>query len=139
VVSPSTLEAPGSSPHTSCRLVFTPKQDIDSPTEGDVRCTFASLVGDALALKEGVHPKIVSERLGHATVGITLDLYSHVTPAIAREAADTVGRDSSSGRDRPDRKAPTQLGGRWSKDAHLVGTTHRHAPTIGDDFRALGM
>ena len=52
----------------------------------DLRHTFATL-----ALKEGVHPKIVSERLGHATVGITLDLYSHVTPAIAREAADTVG------------------------------------------------
>lgn len=52
----------------------------------DLRHTFATL-----ALKEGVHPKVVSERLGHATVGITLDLYSHVTPAIAREAADTVG------------------------------------------------
>ena len=52
----------------------------------DVRHTYATL-----ALKAGVHPKIVSERLGHATVGITLDLYSHVTPAIAREAAD-VGR-----------------------------------------------
>lgn len=51
----------------------------------DLRHTYATL-----ALKTGVHPKIVSERLGHATVGITLDLYSHVTPGIARDAAQAV-------------------------------------------------
>ncbi|MEP6660554.1 MAG: site-specific integrase, partial [Acidimicrobiales bacterium] len=51
----------------------------------DLRHTYATI-----ALKAGVHPKVVSERLGHATVGITLDLYSHVTPAIARDAADVV-------------------------------------------------
>ena len=51
----------------------------------DLRHSYATL-----ALKAGVHPKVVSERLGHATVGITLDLYSHVTPAIARDAADAV-------------------------------------------------
>jgi site-specific recombinase XerD len=33
-------------------------------------------------LGQGVHPKIVSEMLGHATVAITLDLYAHATPAI---------------------------------------------------------
>ncbi len=32
-------------------------------------------------------PKIVSEMLGHSTVAITLDVYSHVTPAMHREAA----------------------------------------------------
>jgi hypothetical protein len=31
-----------------------------------------------------VHPKIVSEMLGHSTVAITLDLYSHVTPTMQR-------------------------------------------------------
>lgn len=41
------------------------------------------------SIKAGVHPKVVSERLGHVTV-ITLDLYSHVTSAIARDAADIV-------------------------------------------------
>ena len=51
----------------------------------DLRHTYATL-----ALKTGVHPKVVSERLGHATVGITLDLYSHVTPGIARDAAEAV-------------------------------------------------
>jgi integrase len=44
----------------------------------DLRNTHATL-----ALKAGVHPKVVSERLGHATVGVTLDLYSHVMPALA--------------------------------------------------------
>jgi integrase len=40
-------------------------------------------------LKAGVHPKIVSERLGHSTVGITLDIYSHLLPGMQEEA---VGR-----------------------------------------------
>ncbi len=38
-------------------------------------------------LLKGVHPKIVSERLGHANVGITLDTYSHVLPSMQEEAA----------------------------------------------------
>ena len=39
-------------------------------------------------LRQGVHPKVVSERLGHATVSITLDLYSHVLPGMQKEAAE---------------------------------------------------
>jgi integrase len=35
-----------------------------------------------------VHPKIASEMLGHATVAVTLDLYSHVTPTMQRAAAE---------------------------------------------------
>ena len=38
-------------------------------------------------LKAGVHPKIVSERLGHATVALTLDTYSHVLPGLQEAAA----------------------------------------------------
>jgi integrase len=41
-----------------------------------------------LLLSQGTHPKIVSERLGHSRVSITLDLYSHVTPTMQREAAE---------------------------------------------------
>jgi len=40
-----------------------------------------------LALQAGVHPKIVSERLGHGDVGITLNTYSHAIPALEEEAA----------------------------------------------------
>jgi integrase len=53
----------------------------------DARHTTATLL-----LGEGVHPKLVSEMLGHATVAITLDLYSHATPAMHREAARTLDR-----------------------------------------------
>ncbi|WP_081841206.1 site-specific integrase [Alicyclobacillus macrosporangiidus] len=51
----------------------------------DLRHTHASLL-----LQEGVNPKVVSERLGHATVQITLDTYSHVLPGLQREAAHQI-------------------------------------------------
>jgi integrase len=38
-------------------------------------------------LIQGVHPKVVSERLGHSSIGITLDTYSHVLPGMQAEAA----------------------------------------------------
>jgi integrase len=43
-----------------------------------------------LMLSQGVHPKVVSERLGHASVGITLDLYSSVLPSLQTEAAQAI-------------------------------------------------
>jgi len=36
-----------------------------------------------------VNPKVVSERLGHASVGFTLDVYAHATPDMQAEAAAT--------------------------------------------------
>jgi integrase len=38
-------------------------------------------------LKQGIHPKIVQERLGHSTIAMTLDIYSHVTPGLQQAAA----------------------------------------------------
>ena len=38
-------------------------------------------------LKQGIHPKIVQERLGHSSIAITLDTYSHVTPGLQEAAA----------------------------------------------------
>ncbi len=55
----------------------------------DLRHTYATL-----GLRAGIHPKVMSERLGHATVGVTLDLYSHATPSLDRDAADEAGADS---------------------------------------------
>lgn len=43
-----------------------------------------------LALQAGVHPKVVSERLGHGDVGMTLNVYSHAVPALEEEAASSV-------------------------------------------------
>lgn len=43
-----------------------------------------------LALASGVHPKVVQERLGHSSIAITLDRYSHVIEGMDRDAAETV-------------------------------------------------
>lgn len=48
----------------------------------DCRHTHASVL-----LRQGVHPKVVQERLGHANIGITLDTYSHVAPGMQEAAA----------------------------------------------------
>jgi integrase len=52
----------------------------------DLRHSYASI-----ALARGVHPKVVQEALGHATIAVTLDLYSHVVPSLQREAAREIG------------------------------------------------
>ncbi len=51
----------------------------------DLRHTHATL-----ALQRGIHPKVISERLGHASIGITLDTYSHAIPALQEEAAEQI-------------------------------------------------
>jgi len=51
----------------------------------DLRHTCASLL-----LAANVNPKVVSELLGHATVAITLDIYSHVMPDMQEDAASTL-------------------------------------------------
>lgn len=45
-----------------------------------------------LLLSQGVHPKVVQERLGHSTISVTMDVYSHVMPQLQRDAADTLGK-----------------------------------------------
>ncbi|MCH7699142.1 MAG: hypothetical protein IH865_09435 [Chloroflexi bacterium] len=40
----------------------------------------------------GIHPKVVSERLGHSTIAITLDTYSNAIPAMREAAAEQVSR-----------------------------------------------
>ena len=44
----------------------------------------------SLATVVDIHPKIVSEMLVHSRIGITLDLYSHVTPTMQREATEAM-------------------------------------------------
>jgi integrase len=53
----------------------------------DIRHSHATIL-----FKQGVHPKIVQERLGHATISTTLDIYSHVVPGL--QAAAAAGFDS---------------------------------------------
>ena len=49
----------------------------------DARHTHASLM-----LKQGIHPKVVQERLGHSSIQMTIDTYSHVAPGIQEAAAN---------------------------------------------------
>ena len=49
----------------------------------DLRHTHASLL-----LEQGIHPKVVSERLGHSQISITLDTYTHVIPSLQEQATD---------------------------------------------------
>lgn len=53
----------------------------------DLRHTHASLL-----LKEHVEPKVISERLGHSNIKITLDIYSHIYEETNMEVADTFDR-----------------------------------------------
>ncbi len=51
----------------------------------DTRHTMATL-----ALEAGVHPKVVQEQLGHSSIAVTLDTYSHVPQAVRRDSADKI-------------------------------------------------
>jgi integrase len=51
----------------------------------DLRHTHATL-----GLAAHVHPKVISERLGHSSITITLDPYSHAIPALGADAADRI-------------------------------------------------
>jgi integrase len=53
----------------------------------DLRHTAATL-----HLAGGTHPKVVQEMLGHSTIGMTLDTYSHTGPSMQKEAAATMDR-----------------------------------------------
>lgn len=53
-----------------------------SPSTHGLRHGFASL----LAAK-GVHPRVAMELLGHSNIGLTMEIYTHVAPELAKEAA----------------------------------------------------
>ena len=51
-----------------------------------------------LLLQEGVHPRVVQERLGHASIALTLDTYSHVLPGLQERAAEAFAQAMEDGR-----------------------------------------
>ena len=53
----------------------------------DLRHTSATLF-----LSQGIHPKVVQERLGHSQISVTLDTYSHVLPTMQREATNALNQ-----------------------------------------------
>src|SRR5579863_1134254 len=72
---------PRSLTHEFTRLVGRAK-DIPRVRFHDLRHSHATQL-----LLAGVHPKVAQERLGHSTVSVTLDLYSHVTATMQEDAA----------------------------------------------------
>jgi integrase len=62
----------------------------------DLRHSHASAL-----LKSNIHPKIVSERLGHSRVGLTLDTYSHVIPGMQEGAAAAIDAAFGTALDKP--------------------------------------
>lgn len=86
LVFPDPLGAPSRKFHVSRNFSRTAAQaGFEGIRFHDLRHTAATLM-----LKANVHPKVVSERLGHSTVAITLDTYSHVLPDMQRDAADAL-------------------------------------------------
>ena len=68
-------------------------QRIDGPSSTyrrirlhDLRHTHATIL-----LQQNVHPKVVSERLGHSSIAFTMTVYQHVMPGMQAEAAATFG------------------------------------------------
>ncbi len=80
----STLEGKPLRPNTITRAwtIIAARAGLRVIRLHDARHTHASLM-----LKQGIHPKIVQERLGHSTIAITLDTYSHVSPGLQEAAA----------------------------------------------------
>lgn len=82
---------PDSITHAWVKLVR--KCDLKGIRLHDARHTHATIM-----LKQGVHPKVVQERLGHANISTTLDTYSHVSPGLQEAAAkgfdDILNRES---------------------------------------------
>ncbi|MGI8929212.1 MAG: site-specific integrase [Candidatus Limnocylindrales bacterium] len=63
---------------------------LESAGVGHVRWHDLRHAHATLMLGQGIHPKVVSERLGHASVAITLDTYSHVLPGLQAAAAEAL-------------------------------------------------
>jgi integrase len=60
---------------THAFIKFLLRRGLEQIRFHDLRHTHATHM-----LKAGIHPKIAQERLGHSSVGVTIDLYSHVMP-----------------------------------------------------------
>lgn len=63
-----------------------PSVDLLAVRLHDLRHTYATL-----GLASNVHPKVMQERLGHSSITVTMDTYSHVTQAMDRDAAHMLG------------------------------------------------
>jgi len=74
-----------------------------------------------IMLQQGIHPKIVQERLGHSSISTTLDIYSHVVPGL-QEAAAQRFEDSLPNTSLPDleKKVTENLVGKMSAISEIL-------------------
>jgi len=82
----------------------------------DLRHTHATLM-----LKQGIHSKIVSERLGHASIAVTLDTYSHIPPGLQEAAAQCFDELLE-----PELAQIEHAGKMLAKDSELDSEPHRN-------------
>jgi integrase len=88
----------------------------------DLRHTHATLL-----LKANIHPKIVQERLGHATISETLDTYSHVLPSMQLGASDMLEQAFSGDRHRAGTVTATEAPAKVpAKDGETGGKHAKH-------------
>jgi site-specific recombinase XerD len=75
----------------------------------------------SILLQQGVHPKIVQERLGHSSISTTLDIYSHVVPGLQEAAAQRfdAGLPNTSLQDL-DKKVAENLVGKMSAISEIL-------------------
>jgi len=88
IIFPSTIGTPWTP--RNCYRHFqegTKKLELPKIRFHDIRHTAATLM-----FKENIHPKVVQEILGHASIVQTLDTYSHVIPSMQEEVAETLNR-----------------------------------------------
>jgi integrase len=73
-------------------------------------------------LASDIHPKIVQERLGHSSIAITMDIYSHLMSNMQREAAAAVDSAAGSNRQEPRRSVAKRY-----ENLDLVSALHQIA------------
>ena len=99
----------------------------------DLRHCYASA-----ALSAGIHPKVVSERLGHASVAFTLTQYSHVLPGVDQEAANTVA-DLMLGRRPVPKSVPNEPGNRSGRPSRRMNALVRVVAGAGFEPATSGL
>ena len=73
-------------------LAIVKQADVEGLRVHDLRHAHASAL-----LRAGVHAKVISERLGHASIAVTMDLYGHLTGSLQEDAAKAFDRALANG------------------------------------------
>lgn len=68
------------------------KRNLKTAEQPDIRFHDLQHTAATLLLSEGVHPRVVQERLGHTSIMLTLDTRSHVLPSMQKKATEKLDR-----------------------------------------------